>query len=211
LETSTPFRLTPHWTRLSIGWTGEWLYPGNGPRYRLWWFKDDGALTPPLAAGSGDVAEPTTISNLYVSDFSGRALPGQQLDVLAPGSWVRGPFAGDPGYNHLPWWSKGVGDLVGGNQGNFYCVGGTSMATPHVASVAALMLQKNPALTQSAIEFVLKASALALPPTDSRSVFDFNHWAVIDWDTLCGSVACDAVGAGVIQADVALSMTPAGL
>jgi subtilisin family serine protease len=194
----------------SIGWTGEWLYPGNGPRYRMWWLKDDGALTPPLAAGSGDVAEPTAIGDVYVSDFSSRALPGQQLDVLAPGSWVRGPFAGDPGYNHLPWWSKGIGDLVGGNQGNFFYVGGTSMATPHVASVAALMLQKNPTLSQSAGQSILKASALALPPTGSRPVFDFDHWAVIGWDTLCGSVACDAVGAGVIQADLALSMTPAG-
>ena len=72
---------------------------------------------------------------------------------------------------------KGIGDLVGGNQGNFFYVGGTSMATPHVASVAALMLQKNRTLTQDSVQFLLKASALALPPTGSRSVFDFDHWA----------------------------------
>ena len=194
----------------SIGWTREWLYPGNGPRYRMWWLKDDGALTPPLAPHSGDVADPTSTAELYVSDFSSRALPGQELDVLAPGSWVRGPFPGDPGYNHLPWWSKGIGDLVGGNQGNFFYVGGTSMASPHVASVAALMMQKNRTLTQASVQSLLKVSALALPPTGLRSVFDFDHWADIGWDTLCGSVACDAVGAGVIQADTALSMTPAG-
>ena len=82
--------------------------------------------------------------DVYVSDFSSRELPGQELDVLAPGSWVRGPFPDGPGFNHLPWWSKGIGDLVGGNTGNFFYVGGTSMATPHVASVAAMMLQKNP-------------------------------------------------------------------
>ena len=111
--------------------------------------------------------------NVYVSDFSSRALPGQELDVLAPGSWVRGPFAGDPGYNHLPWWSKGIGDLVGRNVSNFFYVGGTSMATPHVASVAALMLQKNPNLMQSQVEGILKSTALTMPSSGSRTIFDF--------------------------------------
>ena len=61
--------------------------------------------------GSGDVADPTVAEDVYVSDFSSRELAGQDLDVLAPGSWVRGPFLGFPGYSHLPWWSKGLGDL----------------------------------------------------------------------------------------------------
>ena len=194
----------------SVGWTGEWLYPGSGPRYRMWWLQDSAPslLTPPLVAGSGNVAEPTAASDIYVSDFSSRALPGQQLDVLAPGSWVRGPFAGDPGYNHLPWWSKGIGDLVGGNAGNFYYVGGTSMATPHVASVAALMLEKNPNLTQSQVESILRTTAITLPPSGSREVYDFSDWATIAWDTDCGGELCDAVGAGAMQADLAVAATP---
>jgi subtilisin family serine protease len=197
----------------SVGWTGEWLKPADDqPRYRMWWLKDDAqsTLTPPLLAGSGDVPDATAASDVYISDFSSRALAGQQLDVLAPGSWVRGPFAGDPGYNHLPWWSKGIGDLVGGNAGNFYYVGGTSMATPHVASVAALMMQKNRNLTQAQVESILKATTLALAPSDSRLVYDFDHWATISWDTLCGADPCDAVGAGVMQADQALAVIPAG-
>lgn len=194
----------------SMGWTGEWLKPTDGqPRYRMWWLKD--ALhVPPLLPGSGDVVDATDPAQAYVSDFSSRALPGQQLDVLAPGSWVRGPFPGTPGYNHLPWWSKGLGDLRGNNAGNFYYVGGTSMASPHVASVAALMLQKNPTLTQAAVESILKASALAMTPTGSRLVFDFDHFATISWDTDCAGTPCDAVGAGLMQADTALAMTPAG-
>ncbi|HSC01573.1 MAG TPA: S8 family serine peptidase, partial [Burkholderiaceae bacterium] len=123
----------------AAGWTGEWLFPGSGPRYRMWWLQYPEA---PVVPASGSVNDPTAINEVYVTDFSSRAIAarGQQLDVLAPGSWVRGPFPGDPGFNHLPWWSNGAGALRGRNSGNFFYAGGTSMATPHVASVAALML-----------------------------------------------------------------------
>ena len=56
------------------------------------------------------MAEPTptrrpasSTARLYIADFTSRELAGQQLDVTAPGVWIRGPFAGFPGYNHLPW------------------------------------------------------------------------------------------------------------
>jgi subtilisin family serine protease len=145
---------------------------------------------------------------VYVTDFSSRELPGQELDVLAPGSWVRGPFPGSPGFNHLPWWSKGIGDLVGNNGGNFFYVGGTSMATPHVAAVAALMLQKNPALTQAQVEATLKGTALPVPDAGSRDFYDFSAPGTVTWDTDCSGTPCDAVGAGLVQADAAVSATP---
>src|SRR5450759_290352 len=37
----------------AVGWTGEWLYPGDGPRYRMWWLQYPYA---PLWANSGNVA-----------------------------------------------------------------------------------------------------------------------------------------------------------
>jgi subtilisin family serine protease len=198
----------------SIGWTGEWLNATNGqPRYRMWWLKDADDV-PPLQPGTAEVADPTAASDIYVSDFSSRALPGQQLDVVAPGSWVRGPFPGDPGFSHLPWWSKGIGDLVGGNPSNFFYVGGTSMATPHTSAVAALILQKNPALTQAQVETILKSTALPLPAIGSRNVFDIQvnppvgAFVTTTWDTDCDGAPCDAVGAGVLRADAALSATP---
>lgn len=189
----------------SVGWTGEWLYPGDGPRYRMWWLQYPDA---PLLAGSGDVADPTVIDDVYVSDFSSRAFAGQELDVLAPGSWVRGPYPGDPGYNHLPWWSHGIGDLVGGNAGNFYYVGGTSMATPHVASAAALLLEKNPTLTQDEVEDILKSTALPIPSSGSRYIYDFSYFATIPWETDCNGQPCDPVGAGLLQVDAAIAATP---
>jgi subtilisin family serine protease len=192
----------------SAGWTGEWLFPGAGARYRMWWLQYPSA---PILPDSANTADPISTDEVYVSDFSSRAIAasGHQLDVLAPGSWVRGPFPGDPGFNHLPWWSNGAGGVRGRNSSNFFYVGGTSMATPHVASVAALMLQKNPTLTQGQLEAILKSSALALPSAGSRVVFDFDHFANISWDTSCGALgACDAVSSGLVQADEALAATP---
>ncbi len=186
----------------AVGWTKEWLYPGDGPRYRMWWLKND---DPPMFAGSGDVADPTSVDDVYVADFSSRALPGQELDVLAPGAWVRGPFPGYPGYSHLPWWSNGIGDLVGGNPGNFYYVGGTSMATPHVSAVSALLLEVDPTLTQSDVEYILRSTALTMPATGSRDIWDNVAPATIEWDTDCDGTPCDAVGAGLIQADGAVA------
>jgi subtilisin family serine protease len=187
----------------SVGWTKEWLKPGDGPRYRMWWLQYSEAN---MLAGSGDVADPTAVEDVYLSDFSSRAFPlngpdAKQLDVLAPGSWVRGPFPGDSNYAHLPWWSKGIGDLVGGNPGNFYYVGGTSMAAPHVTSAAALLLQRNPDMTQSEVEAALKDATLTLPSTGSRDIWDNTAAATITWDTDCAGTPCDPVGAGLIQLD----------
>jgi len=189
----------------SVGWTGEWLYPGDAERYRMWWLQYN---NPPMFAGSGNVADPTLVEDVYLSDFSSRELAGQQLDVLAPGSWVRGPFAGSPGFSHLPWWSNGLGSFNGRNPGNFYYVGGTSMATPHVAAVAALLLQKDPTLTQVQIETILKTTALPLPLVGSRYVYDFDHYANIAWDIDCMGYICNPVGAGLLQADAALASLP---
>ncbi len=195
----------------SAGWIGEWLKPGTAPaaanRYRMYWLQYPYA---PMLPGSGEVADPTSVNDVYVSDFSSRALSGteQQLDVLAPGSWVRGPFAGDPGYNHLPWWSKGIADLLGHNSGNFYYAGGTSMATPHVAATAALLLQKDPTLTQSEIESILKDTALAIPSMGSQFILNNTVPMTIPWDTDCGGTACDPVGAGLIQVDAAMEAVP---
>jgi subtilisin family serine protease len=191
----------------AIGWTGEWTRPDAfGTPYRMWWLQG-GA---PLLANSGNVPDPTKVDDLYVADFSSRALPGQELDVLAPGSWVRGPFPGTPGYQHLPWWSNGRALFRSGAPlANFYQVGGTSMATPHVAGVVAMMLQKNPNLRQAQVQAILRSTALAMPSGGARVIFDFDRIAGITWGTACGSVVCDPVGAGVIRADAAVAATPA--
>lgn len=184
------------------GWTKEWLNPTTGnPFYRLWWLKDGGKLG--LPAGSGDVADPTVASDVYVADFSSREYPGQDLDVLAPGTWVRGPFPGTPGYRRTPWWSKGLSGF-----GNFFYVGGTSMAAPHVTAAAALLLQKDPTLTQAKVEAILESTALPIPSSGSPSVYDISPapgFSTKAWDTDCVGTTCDAVGSGLLQVDKALA------
>jgi subtilisin family serine protease len=208
----------------AAGWTGEWLDdgasgkpPANEFRYRMWWLKDkeDGALTPPLFDDSGDVADPTDTDHVYVTDFSSRELDGQELDVLAPGSWVRGPFPGFPGRNRMPWFSRGISDLVGAPTSNFFYVGGTSMAAPHVSGLAAMMLEKDGSLEQDDVESILKSTALDIPAgsaqvwdpfyeerdEDGTLIDDTPQFVEMSWDE-------DATGAGLIRADMALDAIP---
>jgi subtilisin family serine protease len=201
------------------GWTREFLKPTAttvtaADFYRLFWLKG----APGLLAGSGEVAERNDDSETFVVDFSSRAYrdttPAQDLDVLAPGNWIRGPFAGTPGYVHLPWWSNSFADFISAkNPGNFFYVGGTSMASPHVASVVAMMLQKNPTLTQAKVEQILEATAISVAKTGSKAHLEFTDPAVATWDESCANDdgtthPCDPTGAGLVQADAALAATP---
>lgn len=145
------------------GWTGEWQ---GG---RSWWF-------------ARDVADPTNPDDFYITDFSSRALPGQDLDVAAPGSWVVGPYQ------------------VNSGQISYYFLGGTSMAAPHVAGIAALMAQKNPGLTGPEVEAILEGAATPLPPGCRTVLTPWGYAEKYCW-------GADATGAGLITADQALAAT----
>jgi len=76
------------------------------------------------------------------------------------------------------------------------------MATPHVASLAALILQKNPTLVQAEVEGILKLTALPIL-AGGATVFDISPapgWYEVTWGD-------DATGAGLIQAEAALAAT----
>ncbi len=145
------------------GWVGEWT---SGP----WWY-------------ATDVPDPTDAGDYYITDFSSRQLPGQDLDVAAPGSWVVGPYQ------------------VNSGQTSYYYLGGTSMASPHVAGIVALMVQKDPALTAADAETALESSAIELPP-GCRTVIDPNFGPT----EFCWGA--DATGAGLATADAALAALP---
>lgn len=79
---------------------------------------------------------------------------GQELDVTAPGTSIRSTLPGN----------------------SFGRLTGTSMATPHAAAVASLIIQKTPDLTPSEVRSVLRSSSVDLG--DTGFDFDFGHGRV---------------------------------
>lgn len=157
----------------AIGWVDEWI--NGGGFWRL------------------NVPEPATIEALqdmvYVCDFSSRALSGQDLDVVAPGSWIVGPYL-DSGAAAPPLWANGV-------PGEYYFLGGTSMAAPHVTGMVALLFDKDPTLEAEDVEGILEGAAIPLP-AGSRTVRDGSGgWVDFSWDS-------NATGAGILLADEVL-------
>lgn len=132
---------------------------------------------------SQNVTDPTNTDEFYITDFSSRELTGQDLDVAAPGSWVVGPYQ------------------VNSGKISYYFLGGTSMASPHVAGIVALMAQKNPSMTAGDAEAYLEDSAIPLP-AGCRTIVDPNAGLV----TVCWGE--DATGAGLATADAALAAVP---
>ncbi|HEX9172315.1 MAG TPA: S8 family serine peptidase [Telluria sp.] len=133
-----------------------------------------------VAAGNSNVnvsnASPANCSGVVavaaVGRTGGRASYsnyGSLIDVAAPG--------GDGSNSVISTLNSGTTSPGSDNYAGYQ---GTSMATPHVAGVAALMLAKNSTLTPDQIESKLKSTARAFP------------------------VACTTCGTGIVDANAAV-------
>jgi subtilisin family serine protease len=153
------------------GWARQWTCTAN-PNDALigsWW-------------NACNVADPTNPNDFYIASFSSREIEeeDQDLDVVAPGSWVVGPYQ-----------INQSGSL------SYFYLSGTSMASPHVAGIVALMKEKAPGLTAAQAEARLQKAAIALPE-GCRTVRHPSLGPIQQcWED-------DATGHGLITADAAL-------
>jgi subtilisin family serine protease len=178
-----PARYAPVISAGASGWVGE--FPPNDPTHIEWLLND---------VAEGDP------SQHFVAPFSAWELPGQDLDVLAPGFMVPLPFTGFEMVDYT-----------------FFV--GTSFASPHVAGIAALILQKNPGLTAPQIEQILENTAFPLAP-DCRNIVapvaGPGHYVSFRWVDIANILFFNVVfcwneaaaGHGLVQADAALAATP---
>ncbi len=106
----------------------------------------------------------------YYSNF------GAAIDVAAPGGDTTGGITTNGVLSTL-----NTGTTTPGADSYAYYQG-TSMATPHVSAVVALMLEKNPQLTPDQVEGALKSTSRAFP------------------------AACAQCGAGIVDANAAVTI-----
>lgn len=136
--------------------------------------------------------DPTNVGDGFIASFSSRANAGQDLDVAAPGHWVLGSVQFDSG-NLRP-------------QYQFWS--GTSMATPHVSGIVALMAQKFPQVTPAQAESILEGAAIPLAPGCVTVVSPFGGTEEHCWGPGHDRPGQDADGHGLITAPLALAATP---
>jgi subtilisin family serine protease len=108
---------------------------------------------------------------------------GFLVDVAAPGG---GPAAATPGAafrNILSLRAAGTGDPSLAVGDVYLRQAGTSMATPHVSGVAALLLSANPALTVAEVESIVRhtaADGVGSPDLDTPGYDPYYGWGRLD-------------------------------
>ena len=104
--------------------------------------------------------------NLPPDDFKHLAFTGDRIGIYHPSISA-------PGVNIVST-SATTGTVVAGGPGGTATASGTSMACPHVAGVAALLLQKKPSLTPDQVKTILEVTSGLMPDTsDSTKVQPF--------------------------------------
>jgi len=156
------------------GWTLETIGSGtsNPPTPYRWYLSDvPEKLNTKDALGNN--------WQIFLEDFSG--LPNKALgqtwkalDVCAPGAYVVGPYKPEVAWSGTAWVNINAATA-------YYGLWGTSMATPHVAGIAAIIAYHYPQFNQADMEYVLKKGASRIPmSSDGAFVYDTSPW-IFKW------------------------------
>jgi hypothetical protein len=117
---------------------------------------------------------------IFLEDFSGRpdkalGQTWKDLDVCAPGAYVVGPYKPEVAWGGTDWVNVDAATA-------YYGLWGTSMATPHVAGIAAIIAHDYPQFNQADMEYVLKKGASRIPmASDGAFVYDTSPW-IFKWN-----------------------------
>lgn len=194
------------------GWRSQWNeYPD-----KTWWLDD--------------VAE-NGVGEVFIVNFSSRQLSGQYLDVAGPGRFLLLPYPCTALYKdgqvvtrtlHKTCASKATPDNAQAAPFQYLFISGTSFSSPAVAGVVALMLEKNPTLSNAdagfgtignpaswapgSLELLLEGSATDIPGASLTITQRTGVTATECWE----SAACplEATGYGWVFIDDALSAVP---
>jgi subtilisin family serine protease len=142
------------------GWVQQWNeYPD-----KTWWLDD--------------VPE-RDINQVYIVGFSSRQKAGQYLDVVSTGRYLLLPYPCanlykdgqvTPRTDNRTCASKATPDNAHSAPFQYLFISGTSFSAPTIAGVAALMLEKNPNLTNADVD--LSGSKLNDPSTWKNGAFE---------------------------------------
>lgn len=174
-----------------------------------------------------------SIDEVFVADFSSRQLPGQYLDVTSTGRFMLLPYPCVNLYkdgqvvertNHKMCASKADAANPSAAPFQYLFMSGTSFSAPTVAGIVALMLDKNPALSNAdatfgtignpaswgpgSLEQLLEGSATPIAP---RQVTVTHRTGTPDaecWEMGIAGCTLEATGAGWVYVDDALSAVP---
>jgi subtilisin family serine protease len=144
------------------GWTGQYsTLPGKG-----WYLQD--------------VPE-NDMSQIYVAGFSARQLPGQYLDVVSTGRYLLLPYPCAQLYkdgqvisstNVRTCASKATPDNARAAPFQYLWISGTSFSAPTISGIAALMLQKNPTLTNADATFGMLSNPSSWGPGSFETILE---------------------------------------
>ena len=193
------------------GWVNQW----NGYPDKTWWL---------------DNVPETSIDQVFVENFSSRQLADQYLDVVSAGRFLLLPYPCVNLYqdglvvsrtNHKSCASKASPDNATSAPFQYLFISGTSFSAPATAGVVALMLDKNPTLSNAdatfgtmnpatwgpgSLERLLEGSATPIPGNSVVVTYRTGDPVTECWE----QPACllEATGHGWIYVDDALAAVP---